>query len=218
MSPFPRLDVLPAPQRALWPEMAAVPARFVLYGGTAVALHLGHRTSVDFDFFSNQPFDPVALKASLPLLQAGETLQSTANTLTLLVDRSGSIKLSFFGGLAFGRVGVPSATPDHVLSAASPRDLLASILKALLSRAETRDYRDLAALLRSGLDLGHGLAAALALFGDTFPIAAAMRGLTFFDDLDEPLARADQQTLMDAVRTAPLDLPVVPLASPSLAL
>ncbi len=46
----PRLDVLSAAQRALWPELAGLPRGFVLYGGTALALRLGHRVSVDFDF------------------------------------------------------------------------------------------------------------------------------------------------------------------------
>ncbi len=41
MTDFPRLDVLPAPQRALWPQLAEVSRQsFVLYGGTAVALYL----------------------------------------------------------------------------------------------------------------------------------------------------------------------------------
>ena len=35
---MPRLDILPPPQRRLWDELAAVPAEFVLYGGTALAL------------------------------------------------------------------------------------------------------------------------------------------------------------------------------------
>jgi hypothetical protein len=35
-----------------------VPAEFTLYGGTAIALHLGHRHSADFDFFGSRPFDP----------------------------------------------------------------------------------------------------------------------------------------------------------------
>jgi hypothetical protein len=46
------LDILPASQRQLWPELDAVPADFVLYGGTGLALQLGHRVSEDFDFFS----------------------------------------------------------------------------------------------------------------------------------------------------------------------
>jgi len=41
----PRLDRLPPPQRRLWAELAALPPEFVLYGGTAIALHLGHRES-----------------------------------------------------------------------------------------------------------------------------------------------------------------------------
>jgi hypothetical protein len=51
----PRIDILPAAQRRLWDELAAVPAEFVLYGGTAIALHLGHRQSIDFDFFASKP-------------------------------------------------------------------------------------------------------------------------------------------------------------------
>jgi Nucleotidyl transferase AbiEii toxin, Type IV TA system len=47
----PRFDVLPPPQRALWPKIKCIPQGFVLYGGTAIALRLGHRASVDIDFF-----------------------------------------------------------------------------------------------------------------------------------------------------------------------
>jgi len=54
----PRLDILPDSQRTLWPSLAPLQQlRFVLYGGTAIALRLGHRVSVDFDFFSSQPLN-----------------------------------------------------------------------------------------------------------------------------------------------------------------
>lgn len=53
----PRLDVLPEAQRRLWEELCAVPDEFTLYGGTALALHLGHRQSVDFDFFGSRAID-----------------------------------------------------------------------------------------------------------------------------------------------------------------
>ena len=53
----PRLDTLPPPQRELWPALADVPANFVLYGGTGLALRLAHRASVDFDFFASAPLD-----------------------------------------------------------------------------------------------------------------------------------------------------------------
>jgi hypothetical protein len=62
---FPRLDILPPEQRQLWPELAQVgDEAFVLYGGTAVALYLGHRESIDFDFFTDQTFLPEQLLAN----------------------------------------------------------------------------------------------------------------------------------------------------------
>ena len=66
MSVFvPNLSKLPRPQLKLWPELGVTPESFTLYGGTALTLRLGHRTSVDFDFFSNEPFDPERLAATL---------------------------------------------------------------------------------------------------------------------------------------------------------
>jgi len=48
----PRLDILPPAQREFWPQLRpAATLSFVLYGGTAAALLLGHRASLDFDFF-----------------------------------------------------------------------------------------------------------------------------------------------------------------------
>jgi Nucleotidyl transferase AbiEii toxin, Type IV TA system len=60
----PHLEILPAAQRQLWNEFNQVPGEFTLYGGTAIALQLGHRQSVDFDFFGNRAFDPAKLQAS----------------------------------------------------------------------------------------------------------------------------------------------------------
>jgi len=39
----PRLDILPESQLRLWPELDAVPSDFILYGGTDLALQIGHR-------------------------------------------------------------------------------------------------------------------------------------------------------------------------------
>lgn len=48
----PKLEILPRAQKELWPKLAELPQHFVLYGGTGLALRLGHRVSIDFDFFS----------------------------------------------------------------------------------------------------------------------------------------------------------------------
>jgi hypothetical protein len=62
----PRLDILTESQTLFWPELDTVPSDFVLYGGTGIALQLGHRVSEDFDFFSSACFDPDRLQAQLP--------------------------------------------------------------------------------------------------------------------------------------------------------
>lgn len=98
----PYLDILPATQRRLWPELAATPADFVPYGGTAVALRLGHRSSEDFDFFTNSHFAPSDLTKKISYLKDAFLLQSSTNILVCIVDRRGAVKVSFFGGIGCG--------------------------------------------------------------------------------------------------------------------
>lgn len=218
MSRFtPRLAVLPLAQQTLWSRLQPVRlAGFVLYGGTAIALRLGHRMSVDFDFFSAAPLDVDRLRAALPILAASGTtvLQSRPNTLTVLTPDH--VKLSFFGGLDFGRVGRPDLTNDEVMLVASAVDLLALKLKVIFQRIEAKDYRDIAALLNAGLDLPHGLAAAEALFGSAFAPAEALKALVYFKggDLDTLTPREKNTLVAAATRTR--SLPLVPLAARTL--
>ena len=93
----PRLDILPEPQQRLWRELATVPQHFTLYGGTGLALHLGHRQSVDFDLFSDRTIDPDALLTGLPFLSDAEVMQRAPNTLGVILDRDGPVRVSFFG-------------------------------------------------------------------------------------------------------------------------
>ncbi len=90
----PRLDILPRPQRTLWRELDATPDHFTLYGGTALALRLGHRQSVDFAFFSHTPFDPATLAREIPYLAEAEQVQVVSHTLTCRVERCGPVLTS----------------------------------------------------------------------------------------------------------------------------
>ena len=48
----PHIGILPSSQQEIWPELSPITQMgFVLYGGTAIALQLAHRFSIDFDFF-----------------------------------------------------------------------------------------------------------------------------------------------------------------------
>ena len=190
----PVLDVLPEAQRALWPALGDLPDSLVLYGGTALALRLGHRSSVDFGFFSSETLDVDAL-LELPCLAGGEVLQREPDTLTVSTKPSGHqrpVKASFFGGVDTGRVGEPQRTDDRVVLVASLLDLFGMKLKVLLQRVAARDYLDLAAILRSGIPLEDGLGAAAALYGHRFPPMEAVKALAYFDEGD--LAEVDAAT------------------------
>jgi hypothetical protein len=177
------LGVLPPPQRAFWEEdLESIPPGWVLYGGTAIALHLGHRQSRDFDFFSSADLDRSALRRGSRLLANARTLQDEPNTLTVVAEKAGApIKLSFFGGLDFGRVGEPVRVND-VARIASRLDLLGTKLATVTQRIEARDYVDIATLLGSGLTINEGVAALLALYGAQANGLQSVKAIAWFKD------------------------------------
>lgn len=214
----PRLDILPAAQRRIWPGLKGVSdLGFVLYGGTAIALRLGHRASVDFDFFTDQPLERRGLYETLPMLSRSTLLQDTADTITALLPAGRSkVKVSFFAGLRIGRVGVPSWTEDGVMQVASLQDLFATKLKVLLQRVEAKDYRDVAAMLDDGADLATALAAAGALYGRTFQPTECLKALIYFkDDELRSLSRKTRSRLVQEVSCV-RDLPKVRRSSRAL--
>jgi len=72
----PQMDVLPPAQKRLWAELGpSVDLGFVLYEGTALALRLGHRSSIDFDFFSENPLDRETIKSALPFVATSTVIQ-----------------------------------------------------------------------------------------------------------------------------------------------
>jgi len=207
MSFAPQLEILPASQRALWNELGALPTDFVLYGGTGLALRLGHRVSVDFDFFSSQPLNQRAL-AGLPFFAQATTLVEEKNSWTGIVSRGGPVKVSFFGGIDFGRVGTPDRADG--VAVASLLDLAGTKLKALLQRVEAKDYLDVAALLREGVALEAMLGASRALFGPAFNPLMAQKTLAYFEG--EALAALDVPTkaLLQAAAIRDVKIPELP--------
>ena len=179
----PRLDILPPPQRRLWDELVAVPAAFVLYGGTAIALHLGHRQSVDFDFFGNRPLDATQLVPAMPFLAAATVTQREPNTFSCIVDRGGAVRLSFFGVPGIPRLSPPLIAPDNGLRVASLLDLAGMKAAVVQMRAEAKDYLDIDAILTDGrIDLPTALAGARAIYGRSFNPLATLKALAYFED------------------------------------
>ena len=214
-------EILPEAQRRLWPELRpTVPLGLILYRGTAIALRLGHRSSVDFNFFTDQPLDRIAIHTAFSFLNRAQVLQDQPDTFTVLTPGSdphdSPVKVSFFGAIGFGRVGEPEWTDDYVLQAASPDDLLATKLKVLLQRVEAKDYQDIAALIKAGVSLDRGLAAAREMYGRAFQPSECLKALVYFEggDLDS-LARPERETLIQAVNTV-RTLPTVKIVAHTL--
>ena len=214
----PHLEVLPAAQRGLWPSLSVVSKLgFVLYGGTGIALRLGHRHSVDFDFVNDGPLDRDALRRALPAFTTATIIQDEPETVTAMFAALGGsgelVKISFFGGIEIGRVGEPEQANGSGILVASLDDLMATKLKVLLQRVEARDYRDVAALLRAGVDLAHGLGAARALFGPSFQPSESLKALTYFEGGDlAMLDTSERRVLIDAA-CAVSELPGVAVRS-----
>lgn len=212
----PNLGILPPPQLELWPELAATPPHFTMYGGTALALRLGHRTSVDFDFFSAQSFDPERLANAVPYLRDAERVQVEANTLTCRVDRNGPVLVSFFGGLRIGQVAERDKASDMPLFVASMLDIAGAKAAVIQKRAEVKDYVDIDAILQYGIDLPTMLAAGSILYGRTFNPMITLKALGYFGDVPELSMQIRSRLSTAVARVDATRLPKLTAHAPSL--
>jgi len=96
-----------------------VPSEFVLYGGTGLALQLGHRTSEDFDFFSSSGFDPERLRTRLPFFRDPDAtdhdvwVHRTRDNLEALVDREARSRWHFSVWTPSNEYKTRAARLDH---------------------------------------------------------------------------------------------------------
>ena len=208
MKPFePHLEILPPSQRKLWGELSELPRDFVLYGGTALALHLGHRHSVDFDFFSNRALEISRIEQGISFLNGADITQRDKNTLSAIVDRSGPVKVSFFGVPNLPRLSPPLVSEDNGLQVASLLDLAGTKASVIQVRAEAKDYIDIDALISSGrVGLPLALSAAQEIYGSTFNPQITLKALSYFDDGElRQLPEELKSRLVNAARSVDLD-------------
>jgi hypothetical protein len=215
---LPRLEILPPAQRALWPELDATPDHFTLYGGTALALRLGHRRSVDFDFFSDVPFDPDALARGVPYLADAERVQVAAHTLTCRIERGAPVLVSFFGALGLGLAAPRERAAASRVHVAGLLDIAGTNAAVVQRRPEARDYLDIDALIAAGIELPRILAAGTVVYGRAFNPLITLKALSYFDDVpDVPnLVRQRLAAAVKAVNVSSLPslTPLRPFAAP----
>jgi Nucleotidyl transferase AbiEii toxin, Type IV TA system len=209
----PRLDILLGAQRRLWPELAQTPEDFTLYGGTAIALRLGHRHSVDFDFFAlASTFEPIILLQRVPYLRDSVVRQSAANTLSVTVDRGDPVQLSFFGGLGLGQVAPVGVAEGPRLKIAALIDLAGMKAAVVTQRAELRDYLDIHALMtEANITLPEMLAAGTIIYGTQFSPLLSLKAIAYHDDAAlAELPKNVRHDLIEAVKaTDPQRMPAL---------
>ncbi len=157
--------------------------RFFLAGGTALALQIGHRRSVDFDFFTPLGFDPPSLlREVLKIFPGGKIQKEGKNTLTILWNE---VQLSFFGGITLHHLRPPIVTPAFPMF--SIPDIAAMKIAAMLQRKALRDYFDLAYLLHSKeLSVSQIMKGFYEKYGEqgkTYPESFLLRTLSYVHDL-----------------------------------
>jgi hypothetical protein len=201
---------LPSAQKRLWPDLSATPEEFTLYGGTAIALRLGHRPSVDFDFFGTESFQPNEILQKIPYLRDATVRQSSPDTLTVTVERDGPVQVSLFGGIKNGQVELPERAQGPNIKVASLIDLAGYKVAVLPQRVEIKDYTDVHTLLtKANIPLAKMLAAGKIIYGKQFIPLVALKALAYHDDpaLTELSAEVRRDLIAAIKATDPQDLP-----------
>jgi len=154
---------------------------FYLAGGTGLALQIGHRDSIDFDFFKEGDFDTTALieKINITFVQHKLSItQQETNTVSCLIDDS--IQVSFFG---YRHKLLNPLVQNEYLNIASIIDIGCMKLSAITSRHLEKDYVDLYFILQNT-----SITELLKSFAKKYPSldeTLILKSLVYFDDITE---------------------------------
>lgn len=129
------LDILNREQQQLLPFLAKFKKEFYMVGGTAIALHIGHRLSIDFDLFKNGEFRP---KKIITLFnESKENIIITLNRDGQLNLVCRDVKFTFFNY----EYDIPHPVlVEKTISIPSLLDLAAMKAFALGRRSKWKDY------------------------------------------------------------------------------
>jgi len=175
------LDALNKDLQALLREMGPLMSERGLYlgGGTALAIYLGHRVSVDLDWFTEKSLhDP--LNFAQGLKDNGIPLVVTQVDRGTLHGTLHGINVSFLE-YRYPLLVPPNSWPEFHCLLASPDDIACMKLSAIAQRGSKKDFIDLYAIVKTY----HTLGEALELYKKRYSIediGHVLYGLAYFDD------------------------------------
>ncbi len=171
-----------------------------LAGGTALALQLGHRESIDFDWFTAFPFEVAQVESRLQTLGTLEVTDAKRNTFHGILD---NVQVTFL------RYPYPLIHP-FVVSEESPNLRMASLLDigtmkmiAVSQRGARKDFIDLYALHHVGITLNMLTKRLPEKFlGNKINMYHIVKSLTYFEDAEEePMPRMLTDFNWDAMKS-----------------
>lgn len=173
-------EILTPSQQKLWPFVQSFHRDFGLGGGTAIALHIGHRASIDFDLFSVRSFSNDRLASAIK--NAGKKIQK------ILVDRLSEYTM-VIDGVKISFIHYPFAIrftdkTEDGLKTPSLLTLAAMKAYALGRRAKWKDYVDLYFIRRDFFPLVKICGAGKKIFGEAFNEKIFRVQLAYFKDID----------------------------------
>jgi len=172
-------EVLTGRQFELLPLVGSFARDFYLAGGTAIALTIGHRRSIDFDLFTGKPLQALRIKNQFKATNIHyKVIHEAFDQIHLMVD---DVKLTFFN-FPYEVPAVKSF--ESILR--MPDLLTLSAMKALAlgGRAKWKDYVDMYFILRYHYDLQAVENKAAELFPEAFSAKLFRQQLTYFKDID----------------------------------
>lgn len=172
-------EILNNRQKELLPLMAQFRREYYLVGGTAIALYIGHRRSIDFDLFK---FSGINHKRNLDKLSASGfnhlVTRRVTEQMNLIVNE---VKVTFF---QYPFHIEPSTKFEDYFRLPSLLQLAAMKAYALGRRSKWKDYVDLYFLLHKHFTLTDISAEATRIFGELYSEKMFRSQLCFFDDID----------------------------------
>jgi len=173
-------EILSEKQVEFLPQLQIFAQNFGLIGGTAIALYLGHRQSIDFDLACvNREIDvPNIRKKILEFGKIDATLVDSANEYTIVVD---GIKFTF---LNYPFLLEISERMEDIIALPDIATLAAMKAYALGRRAKWKDYVDLYFIIQKFGSLAPIIEKSKRIFETEFNEKNFRAQLAYFEDID----------------------------------
>ncbi len=177
-------EILNPNQIELLPLVKQFKREFYLAGGTAIALHIGHRRSIDFDLFK---FSGIRHRSIINKIESYnyqyQVTRSVTEQLNVVVHE---VKFTFY---QYPFEVEAAIIFDDAVRMPSLLDLAAMKAYALGRRSKWKDYVDMFFLLRDYFSIKEIAENATFLFGQLFSEKLFRAQLSYFDDIDysEPI-------------------------------